>query len=281
MLAIKTPSPWRRSSPTRIDLLEAAQEGNLSAKAGKLEVPGQGLGAEAATEVVTVTKVLVTCSEVANAVAEAAREAVREAAREEDIEVTREVTKEEDIEEDTEVPPEIALMVEMEEIEVLRVADLPDSMMTRITITDLLSREGMAVVVKVQGPEITTKMMRITTMRQGLDHSSNQGETTAMVDSSLLVVTSQVEDIEIGLKRTTMIDHLLADSNLPPGTLLGSSSTSMMTPPLTQEVEEVAVVASAVDLEAEEALPEVVSAVEEAVNKITKIIHDERYKLPK
>ena len=108
MLAIKTLSPLRRFSPMRIDLLEAAQEGNLSAKAGKLEVPGQGQGAEVATEAVTVTKVLATCSEVANAVAEAAREEVREAAREEVIEVTREVTREEDIEEDTEVPSEIA-----------------------------------------------------------------------------------------------------------------------------------------------------------------------------
>ena len=102
MLAIKTPSPLRRFSPSRRDLLEAAQEGNLSAKAGKLEVRGQGQEAEAATEAVTVTKVLVMCSEVANAAGEAAREAVREAAREVDIEVTREedieVTREEDIE---------------------------------------------------------------------------------------------------------------------------------------------------------------------------------------
>jgi hypothetical protein len=194
------------------------------------------------------------------------------------------VNKEEDIEEDTEVLPEIVLMVEMEEIEVLRVADLPDSMMTKISITDLLSREGMAVVVKEQGPEITTIITKIHTMPQGLDHSSNsssQDETMVMVDSSLLVMPSQEEDIEIGLKKTTMIDHLLADSNLPPETLLDSSSISMMTPPLTPEVGEVAVVANAVEWEAEEALPEVGSAVEEAVNKITNNINDERYKLPK
>ena len=194
------------------------------------------------------------------------------------------MNKEEDIEEDTEVLPEIVLMVEMEEIEVLRVADLPDSMMTKISITDLLSREGMAVVVKEQGPEITTIITKIHTMPQGLDHSSNsssQDETMVMVDSSLLVMPSQEEDIEIGLKKTTMIDHLLADSNLPPETLLDSSSISMMTPPLTPEVGEVAVVANAVEWEAEEALPEVGSAVEEAVNKITNNINDERYKLPK
>lgn len=106
MLAIKTLSPLRRSSPTKIDLLGAAQEGNLSAKAARLEVPGQGQGVEPATEAATVTKVLVMCSEVANAVVEVAREAaieaVREAAREEDIEMTRdkliEVTREEVIE---------------------------------------------------------------------------------------------------------------------------------------------------------------------------------------
>jgi hypothetical protein len=193
------------------------------------------------------------------------------------------VNKEEDIEEDTEVLPEIVLMVEMEEIEVLRVADLPDSMMTKISITDLLSREGMAVEVKVQDPDITTIMTKIPTMPQGLDHSSNnsQEETTVMVDSSLLVMPSQEEDIEIDLKKTTMIDHLLADSNLPPGTLLDSSSISMMTPPLTPEVEEVAVVAKEAEWETDEALQEVGSAVEEAVNKMTKIIYDERYKAPK
>ena len=90
MLGTKTPSPLRRLSPTKRDLLVAAQGGNLSVKAAAtLEVPDQGQGAEVATEADTVTKILAMCSEAANAVAEAAIEAVREAAREEDIEVTR------------------------------------------------------------------------------------------------------------------------------------------------------------------------------------------------
>jgi hypothetical protein len=109
MLGTRIPSPLRRLSPTKRDPLGAAPEGNLSVKAaGTLEVPGQGQGAEAATEADTVTKILAMCSEAANAVAEAAIEAVREAAREEDIEVTREGSKEEDIEEAIEVLPEIA-----------------------------------------------------------------------------------------------------------------------------------------------------------------------------
>ena len=145
-------------------------------------------------------------------------------------------------------------MVAMEEIEVLRVADLPDSMMTKITITDLLNREGMAVVAKVEDPEIISIMTKIATMPQGLDRSSRE-ETTVMVVSSQPVVPSQEEeDIETGLKRTTMIDHLLADSNLRLETLLDSSLISMMTPRSTPEVEEVAVAANAVGTEAEEAL---------------------------
>ena len=99
MLGTRIPSPLRRLSPSKKDLLGAAREGNLSVKAaGMLEVPGQGQGAEVATEAGTVTKVLAMCSEAANVVAEAAIEAVREAAREEDIEVTREAAREEDIE---------------------------------------------------------------------------------------------------------------------------------------------------------------------------------------
>ena len=101
MLGTRILSPLRRLSPTKRDPLGAAPEGNLSVKAaGTLEVPGQGQGAEAATEADTVTKILAMCSEAANAVAEAAIEAVREAAREEDIE--------EAIEEAIEVLPEIA-----------------------------------------------------------------------------------------------------------------------------------------------------------------------------
>jgi hypothetical protein len=174
-------------------------------------------------------------------------------------------------------------MVEMEEIEVLKFADLPDSMMTKITITDLLlSREGMAVVAKVEDLEITSIMTKIPTMPQGLDRSSRE-ETTVMVVSSLLVVPSQKEaDIETGLKKTTMIDHLLADSNLRLETLLESNPISMMTPRRTPEVEEVAVAANAVGTEAEEALQEMGTVVEEAVNSnITSIMHDERYKVPK
>lgn len=168
----------------------------------------------------------------------------------------------------------------MEEIEVLRVADLSDSMITKITITDLLSREDLAVAVKEEDPEITSKMKKIPTMSQGQDHSS-QEETTVMVDSSLLVRPSQEEDIEIGLKKTTMIDLLLADRHLPLGTLLDNNLISTMTPPLTPEVEEVAVVDNEVEWEAEEALLEVISAVEEVVSKFMKIIYDERYKIPK
>jgi hypothetical protein len=173
-------------------------------------------------------------------------------------------------------------MVEMEEIEVLKVADLPGSMMTKITITDLLlSREGMAVVAKVQFPEITSIMTKIPTMPQGLDLSSRE-ETTVMVVSSQLVVLSQEEDIETGLKKTTMIDHLLADSNLRLETLLDSNWISMMTPRSTPEVGEVAVAANAVGTEAEEALQETGTVVEEAVNSnITNFMHDERYKVPK
>ena len=172
-------------------------------------------------------------------------------------------------------------MVEMEEIEVLRVADLPDSMMTKITITDLLNREGMAVVAKVEDPEIISIMTKIATMPQGLDRSSRE-ETTVMVVSSQVVVPSQEGDIETGLKRTTMIDHPLAGSNLLLETLLDSRSISMMTPRHTPEVEEVAVAANAVGTEAEEALQEMVTVVEEAVNNnITSIMHDERYKVPK
>jgi len=56
-------------------------------------------------------------------------------------------------------------MVEMEEIEVVTVADLPDSRIIKITITDLLlSREGMAVVAKVEDPEMTSIMRKIPTM---------------------------------------------------------------------------------------------------------------------
>jgi hypothetical protein len=159
-------------------------------------------------------------------------------------------------------------MVEMEEIEVLKVADLPDSMMTKITITDLLlSREGMAVVAKVEDLEISSIMTKIPTMPQGPDRSSRE-ETTVMVVSSLLVVPSQKEeDIETGPKRTTMIDHLLADSNLRLETLPDSSSISMMTPRSNREVEEVA---NAVDSEAKEALQEMGTVVEEAFyNNIT------------
>lgn len=173
-------------------------------------------------------------------------------------------------------------MMEMEEIEVLKVEDLPDSMITKITITDLLlSKEGMAVAVKVQDPEITSIMTKIPTMPQGLDLSSRE-ETTAMVDSNQLVLPSQAEDIETGLKRTTMIGHLLADSNLRLETLQDSRSISMMTPRSTPEVEEVAVAANVVDTEAEEALQEMVTVVEEVIsNNITNIMHDERYKVPK
>lgn len=109
MLGTRIPSLLRRLSPTKRDPLVGAREGHLSVKlAGTLEVPGQGRGAEAATEAGTATKVLAMCSEAANAVAEAGIEAVREAAREEDIEVTREGSKEEDIEGAIEVLPEIA-----------------------------------------------------------------------------------------------------------------------------------------------------------------------------
>ena len=102
-----------------------------------------------------------------------------------------------------------------------------------------------------------------------------------MVDSSPLVRPSQEEDIEIGLKKTTMIDLLLADRHLPLGTLLDNNLISTMTPPLTPEVEEVAVVDNEVEWEAEEALLEVISALEEVVSKFMKIIYDERYKIPK
>ena len=102
-----------------------------------------------------------------------------------------------------------------------------------------------------------------------------------MVDSSPLVRPSQEEDIEIGLKKTTMIDLLLAGRHLLLGTLLDSNLISTMTPPLTPEVEEVAVVDNEVEWEAEEALLEVISAVEEMVSKFMKIIYDERYKIPK
>ncbi len=209
--------------------------------------------------------------------------------------------------------------MERAEIEALMVADLPDSMTTKITITDLLSREGMAVVVKVQVPEITTIMTKIPMVPKGQDLSSNsQEETTVMVDSSLLVVLSQaedieigskttsslmvvlsqaedieigskttssqlvvlsqVEDIEIGSKTTIMRDLLPADSNLPLEILLDSSTVSMMKPPHTPEVAEAAVGANAVEWEAEVVLPEVGSAAEEAVNNSSMIISDERYK---
>ena len=174
-------------------------------------------------------------------------------------------------------------MVEMEEIEVVKVADLPDSRIIKITITDLLlSREGMAVVAKVEDLEMTSIMTKIATMPQDPDLSSRE-ETTVMVDSSQLVVPSQEEeDIETGLKRTTMIDHPLADSNLRLETLLDNRSISMMTPRSTPEVEEVAVAANAVGTEAEEALQERGTVVEEAVNSnITNFMHDERYKVPK
>jgi hypothetical protein len=118
MLGTRIPSPLRRLSPSKRDLLEAAREGNLSVKlAGTLEVPGQGRGAEVATEAGTATKVPAMCSEAANVVAEAAIEAVREAAREEDIEVTREVTREVSKEEDIEVTREES---KEEDIEVTR-----------------------------------------------------------------------------------------------------------------------------------------------------------------
>ena len=63
--------------------------------------------------------------------------------------------------------------MERAEIEALMVADLPDSMTTKITITDLLSREGMVVVVKVLVPEITTIMTKIPMVPQGQDLSSS------------------------------------------------------------------------------------------------------------
>ena len=99
--------------------------------------------------------------------------------------------------------------------------------------------------------------------------------------SSLLVVLSQAEDIEIGSKTTIMRDLLPADSNLPLEILLDSSTVSMMKPLHTPEVVEAAVVANAMEWEAEVALPEAGSEAEEEVNNSSMIISDERYKVPK